>query len=292
MRNLIIITILACLCIVGCDDNVPEKAPAANETTITTPAPEKAEPKVAEKVIEQPVEQSKEQPAGQPEETPAEVVKQVEEEVEKQPVEIKDGIVLSVTMLTVSLDKFETVDKLWGYAIKGMGIVRRRDLLEESGIVVGTAKKDLSAVIDMILQDCKGCNIEDLEMVIANGSTNLIEIAKGIKVPGFTYANRTYTMEKHEFEEAARALSIAARRIPGRDLVNFNITPVFGKINPNGSDFSPRELKMNITAAPGDTVLIGGARAAYTTLASALLGVDTEKKRTATVLLISIGLLD
>jgi len=268
MKTIKFYILIACLLFVGCDTDQPQKQQGQYE-------------QVSEQIeeIKSQAEAQTEQQTGEKPDTGA---------VEEQKL---GNIKVTVKKLTVEERDFSALDSLWEYAPGDFVIYKRPDIFHESGLKVGISRSGLKAQIQAVREKTKSSEMTEMFLVVADGSEGYINMGREILIPQFYYLNRWYKQVNYQFKSAGRSFKVLAVRIPGRDLINLRITPVFSNFLDDGSTKEFTELMTNVTIKAGESVLIGGSRSSYENLASALLGRSVEKGKTDTVIIVEASLL-
>jgi hypothetical protein len=233
-----------------------------------------------ERVSEQ-IEQAKAE-AREKEQTPA---------GQKSAEELTGNIKVTVRMLTVDERDFEALDSLWGYTTSSFVVIRRADIFPDSGLKVHMGAGDLTARLEAIKRSAKYSEGTEVFLVLADKATGYINMGTEIAVPRFYYLTRWYEAADYQFRRAGRGFKVTVRRIPGRDLINVQLTPVLSRFLNDGGDKEFTELKAAVTVKPGQSILIGGSRTSRENLSSALLGLRQEKVLKDTVVLVDVSLL-
>ena len=236
-------------------------------------------------------EQSKEQ-QGQFERVSQEIEQvRAQEQVAVQEAELTGNIKVTLRMLTVDERDFEALDSLWKYTTPHYVVIKRSDIFPQSGFKVQMAGGNLTAKLTAVKEQAKYSEDTEMFLVLADGATGYIDIGTEIAVPQFHYLTRWYKPTVYEFRRAGRRFRVTARKVPGRDLVNLRLTPVFSRFLNDGGDKVFTELLTVVTVKPGQSVLIGGSRASRENLSSAFLGLRKEEVQKDTIILVNVSFL-
>jgi hypothetical protein len=230
--------------------------------------------------------------SGQMEQVKTETQEQQKSQVDQKNNEEPTGnIKITVTILTVDEQDFNALDSLWAYTSDSLVLKRRLDIFPESGLKVNMAIGNLSAQLAAVRKNAKHSEQTEKFLVLADGATGYINLGSGIAMPQFHYLTRTYKAADYNFKQAGREFMVRARRIPGRDLINLSLKPVFSGFFKDGSDKVFTELWTGITVKPGQSILIGGTRTSRENFSSALLGLRKEGVLKDTVVLVNASFL-
>ena len=217
---------------------------------------------------------------------------QEQTEIEKTTVaELTGNIKVTLRMLTVDERDFEALDSLWKYTTPHYVVIRRSDIFPQSGFKVQMAGGNLTAKLTVVKEQAKYSEDTEMFLVLADRATGYIDIGTEIAVPQFHYLTRWYKATDYEFRRAGRRFKVSARKVPGRDLVNLRLTPVFSRFLNDGGDKVFTELLTVVTVKPNQSVLIGGSRASRENLSSAFLGLRKEEVQKDTIILVNVSLL-
>ncbi len=226
------------------------------------------------------------------EQVKAEAQRQEQQQAEQKGAEELTGnIKVTVRMLTVDERDFEALDTLWGYTTGSLTVKRRADIFPESGLKVHMAAGDLSAQLAAVKKNARHSEETEMFLVLANGETGYINLGTEIAVPRFYYLTRWYEAADYQFRRAGRGFKVRAIRVPGRDLVNLQLTPVLSQFLNDGGDKEFTEMSASLTVKPGQSILVGGSRTSRENFSSALLGLRQEKVLKDTVILVNASLL-
>ncbi|MFA5422508.1 MAG: hypothetical protein WC374_01450 [Phycisphaerae bacterium] len=270
MKNIAIIILVWCLLLAGCE---PEQQQNQREQVS-----QKIEQAEAEPVKQEQAEPNA--PAVQSEQTESQADGQTPQQ---QAADIK----VNVTLLTVDKNDFEALDTLWGYTTGALTVKRRSDIFNESGLKVHMAAGDLSPKFNAFKNSIKSRQEKEISLELADRETGYADLGTGIRNPKFYYLTKWYDADNYQFSSAGRSFKIGIIKVPGRDLLNVQITPVLKNFLNGGGDKEFTELRTALTVKPNQSILIGGSRTSRENLSSALLGL--QKEDVDTVLLINVS---
>ena len=189
-------------------------------------------------------------------------------------------------MFTADAEDFSAVDSLWRYANQNAVVIKRPQTFAASGLRIGTADENFRARLDITKRQLKSSEETELFVVIADGAAGYISIGREIPIPRFYYHGRWYTSVGYEFRQAGRSLMVTARTLPS-GLIDMELTPIFSNFLSNRGDMELTELSTRVTAASGQTIIIGGADTGGENIAAALLGYRKSGKTKRTLITVT-----
>lgn len=199
------------------------------------------------------------------------------------------NIRITVNMLSTSVNDYFAIDSLLQYTDKNVVVTKAPEVYGRSGLQVGVAGENFRARLDITKKTLKSSEETELFLVLADGSTGYISIGQEIAVPRFFYSGRWYSAVEYDFRRAGRSIKVTARRL-GSGLIEMELTPVFSRFLNNGGDLELVELSTRVTAAPGQTLVIGGGDSAGEDVATALLGYSKTGQQRRTLITVTPSL--
>jgi hypothetical protein len=271
MRTIAIILLVLCLLLTGCE---PEQQQSQNQQVY---------PKI-EQAEEQPVKQQQQASLERTEpNTPAVQSEQPQAKAGQQTPDIK----VDVTILTVDEKDFEALDALWGNTTSALTMKKRSDLFEQSELKVNMTAGDFGSKFNAFKNSIKYKQEKEISLELADREAVYLNLGTGIKNTRFYYLTKWYDAKDYRFDDAGRGFNIKVIKVPGRELLNVQITPVLKNFLKDGSDEEFEELRTALTIEPVQSILIGGTRTSREYLSSVLLGL--QKKDVDTVILLNFS---
>jgi len=196
------------------------------------------------------------------------------------------NIRITVHMLSTSVNDYFAIDSLLEYADKNVVVTKAPEVYRRSGLQVGVAGENFRAQLEITKKTLKSSEETELFLVLADGSSGYISIGQEIVVPRFFYSGRWYRAVEYDFRQAGRSMKVTARKL-GSELVEMELTPVFSRFLNDGGDLELVELSTRVTAAPGQTLVIGGGDSAGEDVATALLGYSKTGQQRRTLITVT-----
>ena len=190
-------------------------------------------------------------------------------------------------MLTTSKSDYFAVDALWKYVSRDFVVAKRPDFFVDSGIKIGMAVGDFNARLDIAKQQTKSSEETEMFLVLANGSSGYINVGTEISVPRFYYFDRYYKSVDYQFRQAGKSFKVTVQKIPDRNLINLQLTPVFSNFLNDGGDLELTELSTNITVRPNQPVVIGGSASEQLDAGKALFSYEKDSVNKQTLIIVT-----
>jgi hypothetical protein len=193
------------------------------------------------------------------------------------------NIKIVVNKLSANVSDYTTLDALWRYTDRHVVIANRPDAYARSGVVIGVATDNFNAQLNIAKGRLKSSEDATLFIVVADGSTGIINIGQEIVVPLFFYADRYYRSIDYEFRHAGRFVKVTPRVLPS-GAMEIQVSPGFSKFLSAGGDIELTQLTTTVIVQSGQTIVIGGGNTSGQDVGTALFSYSKWREEGKTLI--------